>query len=166
VWDGVVILQKKVAGVSEASLDRFLLRAKGVVGLRGGVNVMVTSSAEMRSLNSRFRGLNQATDVLSFPSPLQVGGKKRLAGEIAICAEIAARNAVLFGHSPALEIKVLALHGLLHLAGMDHERDNGQMARKEAHLRQRLHLPSTLTERARQRISAAGRSRRKSGRKA
>jgi probable rRNA maturation factor len=163
----LVILQKRVAGLSEESLDRFLLRAKRAAGVRGGVNVMVTSSAEMRSLNSRFRGLNKPTDVLSFPSPLKVAGKRNLAGEIAICAEIAARNAVLFGHSPALEIKVLALHGLLHLAGMDHERDNGQMARKEAHLRQRLHLPSTLTERAHssEKSSASSASRRKSGRK-
>lgn len=164
-----MILQKRVAGLSEGSLDRFLSRAKRAVGMRGALNVMVTSSAEMRSLNSRFRGLNKPTDVLSFPAPLKVAGKRSLAGEIAICAEIAARNAVLFGHSPALEIKVLALHGLLHLAGMDHERDNGEMARKEAHLRQRLHLPSTLTERAAQsavKDSAGSRLRRKSGRKA
>jgi probable rRNA maturation factor len=51
------------------------------------------------------------------------------------------------GHSAALEVKILALHGILHLAGFDHERDNGQMARKEAKLRQALRLPATLIER-------------------
>jgi probable rRNA maturation factor len=100
----------------------------------------------MRSLNSRFRGKDKATDVLSFPAGLGVGG--RLAGEIAISAEIAAQNAARLGHTPALEIKVLALHGVLHLAGFDHERDNGQMARKEVQVREKLRLPCTLIERS------------------
>ena len=72
------------------------------------------------------------------------------AGEIAISADIACQNALRYGHSPAQEIKVLALHGILHLAGYDHERDNGQMAREEARLRRALGLPSTLIERARE----------------
>jgi len=76
------------------------------------------------------------------------GGKSgALAGEIAISADIAAQNAARFGHSPAAEIKVLALHGILHLAGFDHERDNGQMARKEMRLRRLLRLPVALIER-------------------
>jgi len=140
----LVIFEKKVAGLTEASLSRFLLRARRSVGLSRGVNLLLTSSQEMRSLNSRFRGKSQPTDVLSFPA----SSEGPLAGEIANSTEIAARNAARVGHSTALEIKVLALHGLLHLAGFDHERDNGRMARKEAHMRQELRLPTTLIERS------------------
>lgn len=151
-------MQRKVAGLSEASLARFVLRARHSVGLRGTIHLLITSSKQMRSLNLRFRGKDQATDVLSFPASPGAGG--RLAGEIAISAEIAAQNAARIGHSPALEIKVLALHGVLHLAGFDHERDNGQMARKEAQIRAKLHLPCTLigrslVSRGRAHVSAA-----------
>lgn len=95
------------------------------------------------------------TDVLSFPAAADSGEneKRGFAGEIAISADIAARNAALLGHSVGAEIKVLTLHGILHLAGMDHERDNGQMARKEATLRRALRLPVALTERTRARTS-------------
>jgi len=102
----------------------------------------------MRSLNSRHRKKNKATDVLSFPSsPTNDSGRRSVAGEIALSAEIARQNASKLGHSAADEVKILALHGVLHLAGFDHEHDNGEMARKEAKLRQALGLPSSLTER-------------------
>ncbi len=144
----MIILHKKVAGLSEPSLSRFVLRARQTVGLRGAVNVLVTTSSAMRSLNLQFRGQNKATDVLSFPAAsIATNGKKALAGEIAISAEIAAQNAARLGHPVALEIKILVLHGILHLAGFDHERDNGQMARKEAKCRRALRLPVSLTER-------------------
>lgn len=159
----MVIFQRKVAGLSEASLSRFLLRARRVLRLRGSVNLLVTGSGEMRSLNSRFRGKDKPTDVLSFPGDSAQG--VRFAGEIAISAEIAARNASRLGHSTALEIKVLALHGVLHLAGFDHERDNGRMARKEAQLRQQLRLPRTLIERSQTSGQASGSSRRKGARR-
>lgn len=145
----MVIFQKKIVGLNEASLNRFVQRARRAARLQGNVNVLVTASSAMRALNARFRGKDRPTDVLSFPSG-QVEGKSkaRFAGEIAISADIAAQNAARLGHSVASEIKVLALHGILHLAGMDHERDNGAMARKEANLRRMLRLPATLTERA------------------
>jgi len=145
------MLHKKIAGVSEEALARFVLRARRATALRGTVNVLVTGNAAMRSLNLRFRGKNKATDVLSFPaapSGHHTRKQRTFAGEIAISADIARENALRLGHSPAQEIKVLALHGILHLAGFDHERDNGEMARKEARLRQALRLPSTLIERA------------------
>jgi len=145
----LVILQKKVVGLSEESLSRFVTRARRESRLRGRVNVLVTGSAAMRTLNARFRGKNKPTDVLSFPSEQAISsGRAGFAGEIAISADIAAQNAARLGHSVASEVKVLALHGILHLAGMDHEHDNGQMARKEAKLRRVLRLPATLTERA------------------
>jgi probable rRNA maturation factor len=146
----LVILQKKVAGLSEGALNRFVLRARRVVGLQGAVNVLVTGNAAVRSLNRQFRGKNKATDVLSFPfvsPPEGPRNKVGLAGEIAISADIAAQNAVRLGHSPAQEIRILTLHGILHLAGMDHERDNGEMARKEATFRRMLKLPAALIER-------------------
>ena len=147
----LVILQKKIAGLDEGSLERFVLRARKAAGLRGPVNVLVTSSAAVRSLNRQFRDLNKATDVLSFPfaaSALQGPRRAELAGEIAISADIARQNAGRLRHPVAQEIKILALHGILHLAGFDHERDNGEMARKEATLRRVLKLPVALIERA------------------
>ena len=148
----MVILRKRVAGLNEDALQRFVLRAQRAAGLKGTVNVLVTNSAVMRSLNRQFRGLNRATDVLSFPPwlPASASRHRRLvqAGEIAISGEVAAQNAARFGHRPAEEVKMLALHGILHLAGFDHERDNGEMARKELKLRELLKLPIALIERS------------------
>jgi ssRNA-specific RNase YbeY (16S rRNA maturation enzyme) len=73
--------------------------------------------------------------------------RPKMAGEIAISVDIALQNSARLGHSVAQEIKILALHGLLHLAGFDHERDNGEMASKEATLRRALRLPAALIER-------------------
>src|SRR5882724_7097876 len=131
-WRYLIILRKRVAGLSEAALERFVLRARRSAGINGVVNVLVTSSTEVRHLNQRFRQKNKATDVLSFPAPEGSGRRRiRLAGDIAISADIASENATALGHTPAEEVKILALHGVLHLAGFDHERDKGQMARKE-----------------------------------
>jgi len=144
----LVILRKKIAGLSPSTLERFLLRARRLVRLRGTVNILVTTSSELRSLNSRFRGKDKPTDVLSFPAPILAPTRtKQVAGDLAISADIARENARRLGHSLAAEIKILALHGILHLAGFDHEQDNGEMARKETRLRQRLKLESGLIER-------------------
>jgi probable rRNA maturation factor len=144
----LVILQKSITGLSEAGLERFLLRARRAARVKGTVNLLVTSSAEVRSLNRQFRGKNKETDVLSFPADSQRRpGALRLAGEIAISAEVAKQSAGQRGHSAADEVKILALHGILHLAGFDHERDNGQMERQERRLRVALRLPAGLIER-------------------
>jgi len=144
----LVIFKRRVAGLSTESLGRFVLRARKATRIKGTVDVLVTGSGEMRSLNLRFRGTNQPTDVLSFPSESSPKDRRNpSAGEIAISAEIALDNARRLGHSGALEVKVLVLHGILHLAGFDHERDNGEMASKEAYLRRVLRLPLSLTER-------------------
>jgi len=142
----LVIFQKRVTDLTELALRRFVARARRAAGVQGAVNVLVTSSAELKSLNRRFRGEDKPTDVLSFPA--EPGAQKQLAGEIAISAEIAAQNARALGHSPAEEIKILVLHGVLHLRGYDHECDNGRMARREKQLRAKLHLPLGLIERA------------------
>lgn len=134
--------------MSTETLNRFVLRARKAARLKGTVDVLVTDSTDMRLLNQRFRAKNKPTDVLSFPSePSPNEQRNPFAGEIAISAEIALDNARRLGHSGALEVKVLVLHGILHLAGFDHERDNGEMASKEAYLRRALRLPLSLTER-------------------
>ncbi len=142
----MVILKKSVPGLSATALAKFLARAGRAVGMQGVVNVMVTTNRDLQTLNSRFRGKDRPTDVLSFaPMP---GVVPNLAGDIAISAEIATQSARQLGHPAAQEIKILALHGILHLAGYDHESDAGTMARKEVRLRKLLGLPSALIERS------------------
>ncbi len=143
----MVIFRKKIVGLSSASFETFLLRARRMLHFRGKVNVLVTSSTELRSLNRQFRGNDKATDVLSFPSSSILPFPAAYAGDIAISADIARQNAAQLGHPVASEVKILALHALLHMAGFDHERDNGQMARKERQLRLRLRLEPGLIER-------------------
>jgi probable rRNA maturation factor len=105
------------------------------------VNCLITGDAELRELNRRFRRKDSPTDVLSFP------GLDDSPSEIAISADRAAAQAAEFGHSLDEELRVLILHALLHLAGMDHETDSGEMARAEARWRRKLHLPAGLVER-------------------
>jgi probable rRNA maturation factor len=148
----LVIFQKRVAGLTELALERFLARVRRAAGLKGRVDVLVTSSAEMKSLNRRFRKKDKPTDVLSFPA--DPDSPKQFAGEIAISAELASHNARHLGHSPAEEVKILVLHGLLHLRGYDHECDNGQMARREQQLRAKFRLPQGLIERVSQGVAS------------
>lgn len=128
---------------SNSQIKTFLRSAQRAVGVRGEINVLITSNREMRRLNRAFRGKDKPTDVISFPAA-QNG---KIAGDIAICHDIARQNAKTLGHSLATEIKILVLHGLLHLAGHDHESDNGEMAALEQKLRAKLRLPTGLIER-------------------
>ena len=127
---------------SEGSLSRFATRVQRALHLPGEINISITSNGEMRRLNRRFRKKNKPTDVLTFPS--QMNG---ITGDIAISLEIAAENAASLGHSLEQEIKILILHGMLHLAGYDHEIDDGEMHARETALRQKLKLPVGLIER-------------------
>jgi probable rRNA maturation factor len=131
---------------SARTLARFLSEAQPAVRLRGQVTVLLTTDEAIAKLNRRFRGKNKATDVLSFPAGSMPGAA--IAGDLAISVPTALRQAGEQGHSLATEIKVLMLHGLLHLAGYDHEIDEGRMARRERLLRARLGLPQGLIERA------------------
>jgi len=130
------------------------------VPLRDPVNVLVTGSSELRSLNRQFRGVDKPTDVLSFPPSKEGREARSSAGEVAISADIARENARRLGHSIADEIKILVLHGVLHLAGFDHEHDHGEMAREESRLREQLKLETGLIERTQPRAPARGRKRR------
>ena len=143
------------AGTSQirtTGLERFLRLAQREAGISGEVHVLITSNARMRHLNRDFRGEDKPTDVLSFPA--EQNGKSKLVGDIAISKEIARRNAKALGHSLQTEIKVLLLHGLLHLAGHDHERDHGEMAALEQKLRAKLKLPTGLIERVSRRSTS------------
>ena len=131
---------------SARTLARYLSLAQGPVRLRGQVTVLLTTDAAIRRLNRQFRGKDKATDVLSFPA--EGVGAEQIAGDLAISVPTALHQAIERGHSLSTEVKVLILHGLLHLAGYDHEADTGQMARRERLLRARLGLPHGLIERA------------------
>ncbi len=134
------------------TLARYLREAQTAVGLKGEVSVLLTTDAGIRGLNRRFRKMNKATDVLSFPAAPGFG----VAGDLAISVETAARQAAEQGHRLSVELRVLMLHGLLHLAGMDHEIDDGKMARKERRLRAQLGLPMGLIERVETRDQGSG----------
>ncbi len=160
----MVLLKKRIPGATEALFERFVRRASRAVKLTGSVNVLITNDREMRSLNRRFCGKDAATDVLSFPAASGLPGK--LAGDLAISADIASGNAKQFGHSTGEEIKILILHGVLHLAGYDHERDGGRMAKKEERLRAALKLPVTLIARVTTAGTTAAKTSATRGRKA
>jgi probable rRNA maturation factor len=138
----VIIFEKRIDGVSRPGLERFARQAQKLSRAEGEVDILITGDRRLRELNRRFRRRDKPTDVLSFATNEEGGG------DIAISADYARRSARLYDHSPSDEMKILILHGMLHLAGHDHAVDQGQMARLEARLRQRLKLPRSLTERA------------------
>jgi probable rRNA maturation factor len=152
----LVIVRRKLSGVTGKALEAFAASAKRAAGLRGEISILVTTSDEVQQLNRHFRRKNKPTDVLSFPN-----GADGLAGDIAISGDIAKDNARMLRHSALTEIKVLILHGVLHLAGHDHESDVGEMAAVESRLRARFGLPQGLIERTHSSAKpAAKRSRR------
>jgi probable rRNA maturation factor len=110
---------------------------------RGDVTVAIASDARVRALNRQYRKKDKATDVLSFPSD-----ERGYLGDIVIAEGVARRQARDAGHTVGTELRVLALHGLLHLLGYDHEHDDGRMARLERRLRLRGGLAEGLIERS------------------
>ena len=139
-------LPTEAVSVMRPALMRFLRRARELVGLRGSVDLLLTDDRTMRRLNREFRGKNKTTDVLSFPAAAMPGLPEAMghAGDLAISLPIAGKQAAEHGHDLAVELRVLALHGLLHLHGLDHETDGGEMAAREGELRRRLRLPAGL----------------------
>lgn len=119
---------------------------------RGTLVVALLSDARVRGLNREFRGVDRATDVLSFPAAAHGVGanpsQDKELGEIAIALGVARGQAARVGHPLSTELRVLALHGLLHLLGYDHDRDNGEMRRLEERLRRRAGLRTGLIARA------------------
>jgi probable rRNA maturation factor len=123
--------------VRRTPLRYFLVEIVTRLARGRAVSCLITTDAELRRLNRQFRGKNYATDVLSFPPD-----------EMAISLDRAAEQAKELGHSVDDELRILMLHGVLHLCGMDHETDSGQMRRTETRWRKKLGLPAGLIERA------------------
>ena len=136
------------AALPKRELARFLAQACERVGIDGEVTVLLTTNEQMRALNRSFRRKDKPTDVLSFPpADASFAGEPATGGDLAISVEIAREQALSLSHPFAVEIRILVLHGLLHLAGMDHEQDTGTMRRKESRLRREFGLPAGLIQR-------------------
>jgi probable rRNA maturation factor len=150
------------------------LRRVAPARARGTVSIALVSDDRIRALNRTYRCQNSATDVLSFPATSEAGSPpqrtrrtprtgrrtsnpssvssvssvvERFLGDIVIARGVSRRQAREAGHSEATELRVLALHGLLHLLGYDHERDDGRMARVERRLRRKGGLRQGVIER-------------------
>ena len=128
-------------GVRTAGLAAWL-RSVAPGRARGTITVAVVPDRRVRALNRRYRRKDFPTDVLSFPAD-----EPGELGDVVIAHGVAARQAAAAGHSLSTELRVLALHGLLHLLGYDHERDDGTMRRLERRLRVRGGLREGLIER-------------------
>ena len=139
----------KTRSLAKRDLNRFLAAAVEALGLAGEFSVLLTGDDRLRTLNRQYRGIDKPTDVLSFPASPEAattGG-----GDLAISLDVAFEQAANYGHTLQMEVKILILHGLLHLAGYDHECDQGQMRRRETRLRKQFALSAGLVERSRQR---------------
>ncbi|HAK56142.1 MAG: rRNA maturation RNase YbeY [Vicinamibacterales bacterium] len=143
-------------GLRHPGLTRWL-RLAAPSSAQGLVTVALVTDARIRSLNRRFRGVDRVTDVLSFPmddradgpeTPPAAGSAGRHLGDVVIGLGRADRQARSAGHPPATELKILALHGLLHLLGYDHAGDDGRMARVEQECLRRGGLAAGLIARA------------------
>lgn len=133
----MVINRQATVRVPIAALEVFLARVKGLLRIRRReVGICLVEDREIRRMNRTFRGKNKATDVLSFPA----GERNGYLGDIAISPAAARRNARLYGRTVPLEMRILVLHGVLHLLGHDHENDQGEMLRLESRLRRKLRL--------------------------
>ncbi|MDQ2844092.1 MAG: rRNA maturation RNase YbeY [Acidobacteriota bacterium] len=128
-------------------LKKFATALSEQAGDGAAFTCLVTDDRELQRLNRSFLGHDYPTDVLSFPS----GGDHGNLGEMAISLERAGEQAAEFGHTLLDEIRILMLHGFIHLTGLDHERDRGEMARAERKWRAALGLPATLIARTRAR---------------
>ena len=140
----LVSFRRAPAALRRTPLKEFARTLRDAVASGRQFHCLITDDRELRRLNLRFLGHDYATDVLSFP--LEGAG---MLGDLAISAGRAARQARQFGHSPLDEIRILMLHGVLHLLGIDHETDRGAMARAESRWRKKLNLPTGLIARAR-----------------
>jgi probable rRNA maturation factor len=130
----VIVADERGRSGPASGLARWLARV-APPAVRGIVSVAVVSDARIRALNLRYRRRDQVTDVLSFPyDPADTGPAPAMLGDIVIARGVARRQARDQGHSERIEMRVLALHGLLHLLGYDHHRDGGRMLRAEQRL--------------------------------
>jgi probable rRNA maturation factor len=134
----------KLSSADKRSLKVFAANLAVQVAPGSSFICLITNDGALQELNRDFLGHDYPTDVLSFPSG-QPGAEL---GELAISIERAEEQSREFGHSLLDELRILMLHGLLHLTGLDHERDRGAMARAEYHWQDVFDLPSTLIARS------------------
>lgn len=134
----------KFSSIQKRELQQFARSLAARVAGRRSFTCLLTNDSELLRLNREFLGRDYPADVLSFPA----SNPARQIGELAISVERAQAQADEYGHSRMEEVRVLMLHGVLHLAGFDHECDQGEMARAENEWRDIFHLPSTLIVRA------------------
>ena len=124
----------------ECEFDPLLEQIADFLGA-GDVELVFVNDDEMRKINHEHRGIDKATDVLSFPYEQVSGG---LMGSVVISTDTASRVASELGHSIEREIALLFLHGVLHILGYDHEIDGGQMRQKEKEVIEHFSLPDSL----------------------
>ncbi len=154
----MILNRQRRVRIPVAELNRFLGAAQRRLRVpAGAVSVALVTDAEMKKWNRAFRGKNRATDVLSFPvdGPAKTKPKQsrrarakspsrpptgRYLGDVAIAPAVARQNARRFGRTFSAEMRILIVHGILHLLGYDHETDQGQMDRREARVRRDLGL--------------------------
>ena len=133
----MILNRQRRRSVALAPLQEFTRQLTRVLRLKPeAIGVALVSDPFMARLNRRYRGRAAATDVLSFPA----GERNGYRGDVVISVDTARRNARRYRHGLEEEIKLLALHGALHLLGYDHETDRGQMNRREHQLRRHLGL--------------------------
>jgi len=138
-----LVFHPSIGRVPRRALREFLEELSSRVAKGRAVGCLIARDQDLRALNRRFRGKNSATDVLSFPASAD-----GFLGDIAISFERAQAQARELSHPVEDELRILMLHGVLHLAGYDHESDRGEMARAERRWRRKLGLPLALIERA------------------
>lgn len=136
--DPLITYRRKPANLDVASLECFAEQLRDRVARGRTFHCRITNDAALQALNKQFLGKDYPTDVLSFPSER----------DIAISLDRAKAQAKEWKHTTEDEIRILLLHGVLHLEGMDHEADEGQMKRAEQSWRRKLGLPNTLVARA------------------
>jgi probable rRNA maturation factor len=139
--DPLITFRRKPASLDRSVLESFAETLHTRVARGREFHCLITGDSELRALNKSYLGHDYPTDVLSFP------GEPPWLGDIAISLARARAQSKQFGHSVEDEVRILMLHGVLHLKGMDHETDGGRMARAEKRWRGRLGLPSGLIER-------------------
>ncbi|MBI3404829.1 MAG: rRNA maturation RNase YbeY [Acidobacteria bacterium] len=151
----MILNQQRSVRVSSVQLTRFLLQVQRTLRLsKDSVAVCLVEDKEIARWNQNYRHKRGPTDVLSFPATsfpwmqkraasrakAHANGNSTFLGDIAISPAVARRNARSYGRTLSDELRILILHGVLHLLGYDHETDKGEMERYEARLRRRLGL--------------------------
>ncbi len=147
-----IVFRRSAADVRPRALQLFARKLQLDVAKSRPFECLITGNAEIRSLNREYRQKDYPTDVLSFPAggaglPACAQPSREPLGSIAISLPQARAQARAYRHTAETEVRILMLHGLLHLLGYDHETDSGRMARAEKRWRERLGLPNGLIER-------------------